>query len=166
MNRGDWQRELDSRCTRVYSDPKEIEATITLKKMLKLDSQNKANEETQAHMETEDALDSRLINELISKTTTEQTNSLRAELGQVKKQLQDLQPSKNSGRGPSGGASARNKKITKKRTTNKKTQRNTSSSQNNQRNNERSSGQKVGGRGGGSKRNSSRKEKKNNRKRN
>ena len=104
----------------LLSREKEIEAVVSLKKLLHIDQQEKANSDTQARMDVEHSIDHQLVNELIVKTTAESTKNLRSEIGQLKKQLNDLNGGKNERRGPKGGASSTKNKTTKKQRRNKR----------------------------------------------
>ena len=94
------------------SREKDIETSITLKKLITTEEVEKSSEDTQTRMDLEGSVDTELLKEMIDKSTIDKTKSLRSEIGQLKKLVKDLS-SKKEGRGQSGGASTTLKKKTK-----------------------------------------------------
>ena len=68
----------------LISREKNIEATITLKKLLTSDDQEKANSETQTRLDAETSIDHQLVSKLIAKTTSEKHNRSVLILGSLK----------------------------------------------------------------------------------
>ena len=108
-----------------FSREENIEIDITLKKLKKTTETEDAATSAKARLDLEASAPPELVHDLIRGQVAAENRDIKAELGQLKKQLAALSATgtKNKRRGPkkTGGASSSTKKITKKPRATKKT---------------------------------------------